>query len=427
MQPDPTGCGSRTLASAKRGEARQRLDPADPPPPLERWLLFLVATTLLLYQAFRWPLRMNTSLAGEGYTATPFTVQAGKYLLLLFLAGLLACVARRVILDGVSIALTALAAWFVVRTALYEGDWRFAADVAAPLVIALPFVLQLSPGRWLWRMVRGFVIAFTFVNGAVVVSQVVALLAFGRLPGLSWQSGILRFGGLWDDPNSSAAACALVILALASNLLNVGQRLRVGMVVICALCIVAALSASGTLVLVAGLFALVRSLRAKVAIALGAAIAAATLILLPTKWFGPVVGHWLSGKRASGMSRIEDPLPTVRFPDLLFGDLGLNGSSETYATSVVSLFGVVGLALFIAWVVQVWRRSAAGPRALIVGALIGSLIVPFPATFPLGTALVILASLGARSPAGVPDASDSGHGLVDPPGPRPLTTARGTR
>lgn len=362
-----------------------------------RALLVAAACVLILYPVYRWPLQMNTSAAGRYYVDTPLFVQAGKYALLLAVAAALAFLIRRVVLDVVGIALLAFVGWLCLRALSYYSEWRFAADVIAPVGVALPFVLLVSPSDWFWRMVQASVITFVVLNSAFVALQFASWASLGRLPGLSWEGGILRFGGIWDDPNSSAAASALVCLALITGLIAVPHRWRLILLSLSVLCMLAAVSASGTLVLVAGAIYLLRPAWVKVAVVLAAVSVAGFLTLAPATWFGSGLGDWVLGKRASGLTRVDDPWPLMHFPGFLIGGLTSGGSTEIYLTLVVSLFGLVGIALLVLWLVTVWVNSTSHARALIVGALAGSMIVPFPATFPLGTALVILGSLGARS------------------------------
>ncbi len=362
----------------------------------ERALLIVVACTLIIYPVYRWPFQINTAQAGAAYRDTPFALQSGKYLLLLLLAGALAIVLRRVILDPASLALLTLVAWLLVRSAAYATEWQLIADVIAPLAIALPFVLLLRPDALVMGVVRLAVIAFVILNAISVFVQFIGWAGFGRLPGLSWEGGIKRFGGLWDDPNSSAAASALVILAVLAGLIVLPRRLKITLLVLSALCLGAALSVSGVLVLLAGLVYFVRNIRTKVIIVMTGTVLAAFLLLAPTAWFPMQLGDWVASKRDSGLSRINEPLPALKVPEILTGNLSLGGSSETYVIWLASLFGVVGLCLFAWWVLILWRSSSPTVRPLIFGALIGSLIVPFPATYPLGTVLVLLGSLAAR-------------------------------
>jgi len=362
-------------------------------------LLGLVAGVLLLGEAYRWPLMVNSSAVSPGYADTPFALQAPKYVALLLVAIALALLLRRVVLDRVSISLGALALYMLIRIACYRewGEWHGALDYAAPLIAAVPFVLLLKPTVVVIRVARAAVVVFVLLNAAAIAVQMVAYAGWGRVPALSYAGGLVRFGGIWDDPNASGVTCALVIVGALAGLLNLSRRYAVAILVLASAELIVSVSLSGVLALAVGLFYLIR--RAGLRLAIVLMTAAGTGILF-SGWINPStagrLGEVVNAKRLSALERLAHVWPAFRLPWVFIGSPSLGGSDEIAVVAIIPWFGLVGLGALLAWVLIVWRASPRDARAVLLAAGAASLALPLLSIFPIGTALVIFGSLAAR-------------------------------
>lgn len=372
----------------------------------DRMVLLIVAAAmvvLIAYQAYRWPLGINSAATSPTYSDTPFALQATKYVLLALLGTLLLIAMRRRVADALSVSLAVLCAYLVLRTAFYP-DWSVALDFAAPIVVTLPFVLAPIPLPVWSRVLRVSVVAFVYVNTVAIVVQVVAYAGWDRVPALSYRGGLLRFGGLWDDPNSSGIASALIIVALASGALRFPLRTKTILIALAAVAVVLSVSLSAVLALVVGLAYLVRRWWVRVAL-LASSAAAAALFL----WGGvnpsiqSRVGEILDSKRSSALGRLQNTWPATDFPVSIVGDPSLGGSIENTMSGTAALFGWIGLALLAFWMLIVWRDTGRTMRAVLIAAFGAAMAVPILTTFPLGTILIVAACLAARDHQAVAD------------------------
>src|SRR5262249_27104467 len=130
-----------------------------------------------------------------------------------------------------------------------------------PFVCGVPFAVAGAS----WILARpdrstSFLRAAALFGSAVVILHTVVNLVemgiwgtTGRLPALGYSHGLVRFGGVWDDPNSTAVFSALLITAMLGGVLAGRRRLAAVALVAALFNLVVAWSFSGWLVFVIGM------------------------------------------------------------------------------------------------------------------------------------------------------------------------------
>jgi hypothetical protein len=284
-------------------------------------LLLVASTVAVLYDAYRYPLRINDTSTSPTYRNTPLALQAGKYVVLAVLALVLLgiCVRDRqrlARLRGSDLLLLGFGSYAVLRGGLAAVSTHSTSSlhVVLPLVCGIPFAVAgaswvlAKPGR-----AAAFVHAAAAFGGAVVVLHALVNLVevglwatTGRLPALGYSHGLVRFGGIWDDPNGTAVFSAFVTTAVVGGALHARRRLRLIVVGAALFNLVLAWSFSGWLVFVIGVIGVgvPRLGWQKVAVglaALGATIAAVVGLAAVT---GTNVGSAASTKLSSARQRL---------------------------------------------------------------------------------------------------------------------------
>jgi hypothetical protein len=348
----------------------------------------------LVYDAYRYPFRINSTLT-PGYSETPFALQAAKYFVLAAICLALLLWARHPLaLPDVLLALAA--GWIGARSlaAVAASHKTDSFDVAAPFVFGA-LVAVLLPALRVGRLAYLAAAAGVVVHAVANVVEIVLWAVIGRLPGLSFPGDDLkRFGGLWDDPNSVAVFCALVIVFLAAR-----RRHTWWLIALAAFNILVSISYSGVAALVVGLWVLLVPRRTRLALALLPAIVAlaVAVFVFPFEHI-PGAGDWLAAKQDSALLRIQDStLPT---PDnWLFGG-SVPTLSESSVAALVNTAGLVGLLLLVAWLAVCVTRTPVVNRdwliPILVAFVVASQLVPYIGVFPLGTLFPIVSSLAAR-------------------------------
>jgi hypothetical protein len=387
--------GRGDALDATRGLTGRRLTSA----PIARTMFLATLALCLLYDAYRYPFRINSTL-NPGYSNTPFALQAGKYVVLAAICVALVLWARHA--PGLpDLLLLLAAAWIGARSlaAVAASHETQSFDVAAPFVFGA-FVAVVLPPLRVGRIAYLAAAAAVVVHAVVNVIEINLLVFTGRLPGLSSPGDELkRFGGLWDDPNSVAVLSALVIVFLVAR-----RRYTWWLIGVAAFNILVSISYSGVAALVVGLWVVLLWRRTKVALALVPVIAAAgvAVFVVPFEHV-PGFGGWLAAKQDSALLRIQKS--TLPAPDNWLLGGSVPHLSESSVAALVNTAGLIGLCLVLIWIVVSIREAPASNREwlipLLVAFAVASQLVPYIGVFPLGTLFPIAVSLAARRPAAV--------------------------
>lgn len=385
-------------------------------------LLITASVVAVLYDAYRYPLRINDSATSPTYRSTPLALQAGKYAILAVLAVALVFVALRdrrrlARLRGIDILLLALGSYALLRAGVAAAPTHSTASLRTilPFVCGIPFAV--IGAAWvgaerdrLSAFVRG---AAAFGSGVVVLHAAVNVVEMGlwattgRLPALAYTHGLVRFGGVWDDPNGCAAFSAFVTTAVLGGALR--ARRRVVLVVLGAglFNLVVAWSFSGWLLFVIGVLGVgvPRLGWRKVVVGLGALAAAIAAVIGLAAVTGTNVGSAASTKLSSARQRFGIDHHLVHAHSIgawLFGAAQPQRVEDAFGTWLAAT-GATGLVLLLAWLVWALNSVAAGRRLwLLVGALgllVASFFVPLFLVFPIGFFFVVILEAGADSPA----------------------------
>lgn len=223
-------------------------------PLLGLWLGYLALSQL--YYSYRYILGYNSTFTSPTSKDTPIQLQAGKYVLTaIFYVLLLAVILLRreryrevlktnlrrhrrslvVVMIGLAYLILSLAKFnFNLTNFSYSQLIKELFFVPMALV---PFLLTID---------RSFLKAVFKLLAATVVFQILGFLVVyilfvttGKLPALASANDLIRFGGLWDDPNAAAMYLSIPLVALLS--LSDGLQRRYQGVILLTVAVVAAI------------------------------------------------------------------------------------------------------------------------------------------------------------------------------------------
>jgi len=189
----------------------------------------------LLYYGYRYPFRWNVAGLNPTYTGTPALVSVSKYVVIL---GLLGVIVGMGIASGRSLVVTRSAGILLLTSGALVVLAPLAGGQAFKLMTALIFSLVSAAmvslavnsfpvaGRRLWRAGGRIIAAFVVGNAVANLIQIALYAATGRVPFNGYAGILVRFGGIWDDPNQEAMFCALVFVAWLEIDLRTGRRPR---------------------------------------------------------------------------------------------------------------------------------------------------------------------------------------------------------
>ena len=380
-------------------------------------VLLAASVVAVLYDVYRYPFRINDTSTSPTYRSTPLALQAGKYAILGVLAVILLVVAARnrrelARLRGVELLLLCLGSYALLRAGVATASAHSTSSLRTilPFVCGIPFALAgaswilARPGRStsFIRATAVFGCAVIVLHAAVNVVEMALWGATGRLPALGYSHGLVRFGGIWDDPNSTAVFSALLITAVLGGVLAGRRRLAAVAVVAALFNLVVAWSFSGWLVFVIGMVGVgvprlgwrrVAGGLALLAVAVAAVVGLAALA-------GTNVGSAASTKLSSARTRLG---LDHHFVHLHGVGSWLAGASqpprvEDAFGTWLSATGAVGVVLLVAWLFVALRSTLAGGLVwLVVGGvafLVASVFVP------LFLVLLLAAGAGSRASGG---------------------------
>jgi hypothetical protein len=413
LTASPKAEAAGALASARSGVRQLSAIPA---------ILLAASIVAVFYDAYRYPLRINDTATSSTYHNTPLSLQAGKYAILGALTLVLLVVvvrSRRELgrLSGADALLLALGSFVLLRAGAATVTTHASTSVRTilPFLCGIPFAL--AGASWVHAKAGR---SAAFVRAAVVFGCAVVLLhaatnvvemglwaTTGRLPALAYSHGLVRFGGVWDDPNGTAAFSALLITAVLGGALAGRRRLATVAVAAALFNLVVAWSFSGWLVFVVGVIGVgvPRLGWRKVVTGLAALAVAVAAIIGLAAVTGTDVGSAASTKLKSARSRLGLDHHLVHAHGIgswLVGAARAPRVEDAFGTWL-SATGVVGVVLLLAWLVVMLRSAVAwGPVWIFVGSLgllAASLFVPLFLVFPVGFFFVILLAGGVNLPA----------------------------
>ncbi len=105
----------------------------------------------------------------------------------------------------------------------------------------------------LWRAATRIIPLFVVFNTVSNVVQMLLYAAIGRLPFNGYPGSLVRFGGLWDDPNQAAMVSALVIVGAVAISRRTGSTLNRWLMAAALFNVIVSVSYSATVGLVVGL------------------------------------------------------------------------------------------------------------------------------------------------------------------------------
>lgn len=416
LQARPEAESAGALTSARSAVRRLPAVPA---------VVLVASVVAVLYDAYRYPLRINSIATSPTYRNTPLAYQAGKYAILGALAvALLVVVARNRRdlgrLRGGDLLLLVLGSYALLRGGIGTAQTHSQTSLRTILPFACGVPFALAGASWVHaragrstsfvRAAVWFAAAVVALHAAVNLVEMALWATTGRLPALGYSHGLVRFGGIWDDPNGTAVFSALFITAALGGVLAVRRRLALVVLAAALFNLVVAWSFSGWLVFIIGVIGVgvprvgwvkVAAGLASLAVAIAAVVGLAALT-------GTSIGSAASTKLSSARSRLGLDHHLVHLHGVvawLAGAARPLRVEDAFGTWL-SATGVIGVVLLIAWLVVTLRSAVAAGRVWLLvaslGLLAASLFVPLFLIFPVGLLFVILLAGGVDPPASDP-------------------------
>jgi len=373
-----------------------------------------------LYYVYRYPFRISDPSTSPTYGSTPTWLQVGKYVLLAAIQlpviawGMWVVLTRRARLTRRELLLAVLALYAAGRASAagLAGGGHNALDVVAPVVSVVPIALAVALGAgpdWPRRVGRICLVAASALLLAHALANVAEILMWhitGRLPALAYRVGLKRFGGVWDDPNSTAGFSAAFLVFLACRRVRMAAPLAAALVAAAILNVAVAVAYSAVLGVAAGLAVLFIVRRPHVVRNLVILLVAAVLLVPAAPHVVDLLAHipglGLSSKRESFSERLH--LRTyIASPGSpagwIFGATRSHQFEDAYGDWLLAT-GIVGLALLlglIVWSVYSVRRSRefgwAAPT--VVAVAVPSIFIPHLAIFPIAAIFLLSLSIPA--------------------------------
>jgi len=206
--------------------------------PLTRYfgLLLMIA---LYYLWYRYPFKINSTSTSPTYSDTPFFLSILKYILFLVVVSIYAIISlcvRHLRLPRFRLSwwiLFVLTTWVFVLPSIVTIFVRNLENLEAGIFLLAIMPLILYPRSYtismssIERLLRWFV----YINTTVSVLQIILFITIGRLPALAYGGTLLvRFGGLWDDPNGMAVFLSFIIPFIYFS--TIGRYLKVMLILI---------------------------------------------------------------------------------------------------------------------------------------------------------------------------------------------------
>ena len=170
------------------------------------------------YTSYRYPLQINSSGTSPGYSDTPAALQLGKYLIFAVICFVhllkIAKLSRYSSITRTSVLISTLAIYLAVTPFFYVSNYEDISNaINGVFWLIVPFILlsgnnfgenSVSP-----RKIKKLLEYFFYLSIAFFIVEVLLFALFSRLPALSHEDSlIVRFGGIWDDPNGFSVFCS---------------------------------------------------------------------------------------------------------------------------------------------------------------------------------------------------------------------------
>lgn len=172
------------------------------------WRTFVIINFILLvYNFHRYIFKYNDENTSPTYTNTPLTWKVLKYVILGFLISVLhfSFKWKRNFNRTALTVILSFCFWIIMVNLLNYMKFDFKIDELEAIIWAIilfPLIfLSVDEKIEISKFYDNY---FLPVSYAVIVTNAIVIFnfyIFGRLPALGYEGSLVRFGGLWDDPN----------------------------------------------------------------------------------------------------------------------------------------------------------------------------------------------------------------------------------
>lgn len=168
-------------------------------------ILFLVA---FYYLSYRYPLQIGDENTSPTYSPTPILFQIIKYLVLALVIFIILNVQQISFRSShILISLIAVFSLFSIIICFIFAPFEFGAttrffEIGFTMVFALLVASTKNVYAINFKFIQ-YLSVFYWINIISYLVQLGLFYSIGRLPALGYEGGNVRFGGIWDDPNSS--------------------------------------------------------------------------------------------------------------------------------------------------------------------------------------------------------------------------------
>jgi hypothetical protein len=180
------------------------------------WLCLAVA---FYYNSYRYPLQINDSSTSPTYSDTPLILQLGKYFLFLGVCFWFFIRSHKFRLPERDSLLFVATACFVCFSLLLgfilsprSAELAFLRPFECSIFLIIPLLSMGWGTRCPIDTIARPIWVFLWLSLLFLTLQVVLFITTGRLPALAYEESLtVRFGSIWDDPNSFPMMLALFV------------------------------------------------------------------------------------------------------------------------------------------------------------------------------------------------------------------------
>jgi len=187
----------------------------------DKFLIMSLFFIAFYYLSYRYPLSINSSSTSPTYSDTPFLLAVGKYL-----AVLLVCIiyiflslfsSKRVRKNKKHYFYVLVYIFLLIFPIIVSGvsgtkNWAPIFEIGFFFICSISLLLFCRESGIKLQDLFEVIKIFLYVALIVNVIQIFIFFIFGRLPALAYQGTIsIRFGSLWDDPNSFSVFLSFLI------------------------------------------------------------------------------------------------------------------------------------------------------------------------------------------------------------------------
>lgn len=360
---------------------------------------FRVLTFLIFFQNFyRYIFKFNATVTSPTYSDTPFILQIAKYVAIFLLLLLLLIHEKKSILISKGVLFFHFSVLFTSIVLVLNNIFTGAVNIEYLEVLfwyVIFCVFLLVDKLFFIEFKNWFLGNLKLILWVLLISNFIVILnyfLFGRLPALAYEGLMVRFGGMWDDPNGFGFFCAAVF-PYAYNIKD--RKLMFGLIV----SIILTLSLSSYLTLFFVLLLLIFNNKGKLNISLLKPIVLFMAVVFISAWI-----YWdellLLYEFKSGSIDEHADLAKVKIGILDVFERNMFFHETWYLAFLINLFPIslliiIGVCHYCISNIKVTPKNIF--QYYIIAFLFGNLFIPLFIVYPLNLLFFLFVAVELKS------------------------------